>query len=475
MIAEAQAPSRPHVSVEIERALVACLVVYGAQALQYVQTRLDPEDFGEPVHRKIYEAVCQCVTEGKPVTPAMLRTVLDAEHEVAPELSFGRYIIRLVSEATTLVNASAYADQVADFARRRRLKAVHDRYASALADPHGGNAQALAREMQAEIDAITTSRRGDEALARVRIGKAAQKAVETANAARAGDTPPPGIPVGVKRLDDMLGGGLHQQKLYIVSGRPGMGKTTVGLSLALSAAKHRQGVYFVSLEMSGDELSRRALACMAYDARRKPLTYNRITWARDLEDEEIWRLNDAATMLNDLPIQIEQEPGLGMAQIATRAHVAKQQLARQGFPLGVIIIDHLGLIKADDRYRGNRVHEIAEMTGSLKNLSRTLDCAVVLLSQLNREAEKRDNKRPQLSDLRDSGSIEQDADVILGLYREAYYLKRDAEAGDADAAMRLPEVERQLEITILKQRNGETGRVLAFCDIGCNVITGLSE
>ena len=120
-------------------------------------------------------------------------------------------------------------------------------------------------------------------------------------------------------------------------------------------------------------------------------------------------------------------------------------------------------------------HEIGEMTGALKNLSRTLDCAVVLLSQLNREAEKRDNKRPQLSDLRDSGSIEQDADVILGLYREAYYLKRDAEAGDADATARLPEVERQLEITILKQRNGETGRVLAFADIGCNVVTGLAE
>lgn len=476
MIADTQhQQAKPSPAIEFERALIGCLIAHGAAGLQAVQSRVHPDDFVEPVHRRTFEAITQCVVEGKPVTALMLRTALDGDQELAPQLSFGAYLIRLMNEATPLVNAAGYADAVADFARRRRLMDVQARYGAALADAHGGSASVLAREMQAEIDAITSGRRGDSALERVRIGRAAQEAVAAANAARAGETPAPGIPVGVKRLDDMLGGGLHRQKLYIVAGRPGMGKTTIGLSLALSAAKHRQGVYFVSLEMSGDELSRRALASMAYDVRRRPLTYNRITWARDLEDEEVWRLNDAATMLDDLPIQIEQEPGLGMAQIATRAHVAKQQLTRQGFPLGVIVIDHLGLIKAEDRYRGNRVHEIAEMTGALKNLSRTLDCAVVLLSQLNRAAETRDNKRPQLSDLRDSGSIEQDADVILGLFREAYYLKRDAEAGDADAALRLPEVERQIEIAILKQRNGETGRVLAFADIGCNVVTGFAE
>ena len=268
--------------------------------------------------------------------------------------------------------------------------------------------------------------------------------------------------------------GMCPGQMIVVAARPGMGKTTVGVSIALNAAKAGHGVYFVSLEMVAQELAQRALAAEVYAQRpHDPISYREIAKGRDLTDRDLNDLLDARDTLNTYPLVIEQQSGLSISQIAARARQTRSAMERKGQRLSVIVIDHIGLVAASKRYSGNRVQEMTEITTAIKVLAKELDVAIVALSQLNRKVEERAEKRPVLSDLRDSGSIEQDADMVIGLYREAYYLEHKAELTDEDR-IRLMASADTLEMEILKQRQGPTGRINLFCKIDCNAINELA-
>jgi replicative DNA helicase len=278
----------------------------------------------------------------------------------------------------------------------------------------------------------------------------------------------PGTTWGFPSLDNRTLG-MMPGELLILAGRPGMGKTTFGLAAAVRAARSGAGVAIFSLEMSEVSLAQRAIADLAYRPDGVKVTYFDIRRGF-VHDSLRSRVTKAAEEFGSLPLIIEQEAGLTVAQVAARSRQIARTLALRGHPLKVIVIDHIGLLRASSRYAGQRVNEVSEMTASLKALAKSMGVTVLALSQLNRGVESREDKRPQLSDLRDSGSIEQDADAVFGAYRAAYYLERAAKEGDPDIQSQLELCKNQFEIIILKQRNGGLGTVKLGVDVACNAI-----
>jgi len=250
-----------------------------------------------------------------------------------------------------------------------------------------------------------------------------------------------------------------------------MGKTAVGVSIAKAVAQAGIPSLFFSLEMGAPSLAFRVLADLCFE-HHNPLEYFKIAKG-ELSTEQAQRVVDAQRQLRSLPLDIDQQDGLTISQIAARARKRNLQLARKGQRLGAIFVDHLHLVRPSSRYSGNRVGEITEISGSLKSLAKELDVAVIALAQLNRTVETRDVKRPTLADLRDSGSIEQDADTIVFLFRESYYLRDPISNNQAEEDKRigrLMQVEHDLEANIAKQRSGPVGTVRLFCNIGANAI-----
>jgi replicative DNA helicase len=265
---------------------------------------------------------------------------------------------------------------------------------------------------------------------------------------RNGDAPK-GVTTGLRDLNDWLGG-LQPSNVIVLAGRPGMGKTALAMLMALEAAKTACTVGVVSLEMSAPQLAQRLLSLeTGIDAER--LTRGK------LAQEHFDRIQAAKTKLDALPLHIDDRGGLTLDQISGTAHRWK----RDG--LGLLIVDHLGLIAPSPALqRANKVHQIEHSTGGLKALAKSLDIPIVLLTQLNRAVETRDNKRPQLSDLRDSGSIEQDADAVLLLYRDAYYLAREEPTDQGKYAVwlaKMNEARNLAELEVAKFRHGKTGRI----------------
>jgi replicative DNA helicase len=195
-----------------------------------------------------------------------------------------------------------------------------------------------------------------------------------------------------------------------------------------------------------------------------------------VNDAQAERVIEAERGLRDLPLHIDPAPGLTVSQIASRARRHKQSLERKGRRLGLLIVDHMHIVRPSNRYSGKRVNEVGEISAALKGLAKELDVPVLALAQLSRQGENRDDKRPAMADIRDSGTIEQDADAIVFLYREAYYLERETPStADREQAQirRLKDVKDQLEAIVAKQRNGPTGTVNLFCDIACNAVRDL--
>jgi replicative DNA helicase len=281
-----------------------------------------------------------------------------------------------------------------------------------------------------------------------------------------------GISWGLQSLDKMTGG-LKRGELVVLAGRPGMGKTALALCIARLTARAGEPTYFQSLEMGDVSLSDRNLADAAFEEGRRIPYYDIANG--NLTDDQARRVIEAARLQRDVPLKIDPAPGLTVSQIGARARRHKQALERQGKRLGPVIVDHMHIVRPSNRYSGARVNEVGEISAALKGLAKELDAPVVALAQLSRKVEDRDDKRPNMADLRDSGSIEQDADAIIFVFREAYYLERATgetkEKEDARVNLLVVGgVQYQLEAIIAKQRNGPTGTVNLFCDIACNAI-----
>ena len=461
---EQEAPRQVPYDVDIEQALLGAILVDN-YALERVSSVLKPEHFYDPLHQRIYEAIERMWAKGHVVTPLTLKALMEQDAGLA-EVGGQAYLVSLARAAPALPNVRDYARILADLAMRRELIRIgEDIVNTAFEAPIDvGPAKQIEEAEKALYRVAEKGRFGEGPLG---FDVALSQAVTSAERALARGGHISGVPSGYTDLDALLGG-LHSSDLIIVAGRPGMGKTALATNMAFHAArvwskdkadgvepKRGAPVLLFSLEMAASQLSARILSEQTEIEMRKIRT-GRFT------DGEWDRFVRTAQVLGDLPLYIDDTGGISIAQIAARARRLKREKH-----IGLIVIDYLQLVEPSRRAE-NRVQEISEVTKGFKALAKELSVPVIALSQLSRGVDNRDDKRPVLSDLRESGSIEQDADVVIFVYREEYYLKsREPEAGTSEYDQwveKLDRVHNRAELLVEKHRHGPTNKVELFFD-----------
>ncbi len=460
---EQQAYRQLPFDVDVEQALLGAILV-DIYALERVSTMLKPEHFYDPLHQRIYDAIERMWGRGQAVSPLTLKVVLEGDAGLA-EVGGQAYLVSLARAAPALPNVMEYARILRDFGMRRELIRIgEDIVNRGFESPIDVPPQAQVEEAEKALYNIAEKGRfGDGA---VSFDVALTAAVSAAEQALARGGAVSGVPTGFTELDSLLGG-LHPSDLVIIAGRPGMGKTALATNMAFYAARLWQKdkaegatpprgapILLFSLEMAASQLSARILSEQTEIEMRKIRT-GRFT------DKEWDNFVHTAQVLSDLPLYIDDTGGISIAQIAARARRMKREKG-----IGCIMIDYLQLVESSRRVE-NRVQEISEVTKGMKALAKELQVPVVALSQLSRGVEARDDKRPVLSDLRESGSIEQDADVVMFVYREEYYLKsREPDANDPSQASehakwleRFGRVANRADVMVEKHRHGATNKV----------------
>lgn len=455
---------------EIEHAVLGGLMFGGD--FRKVMAFLREDHFIPDLHRVIFHAITQAYERlGSTTLPSVMKMLPEGFSDACVAktgLSAAAYLTSM-NEAFT-GNLERAARAVLEQWGRLKSAEIAASMQAAANDP-AADPRKLIQSISSELDVIASEmRRGPRRKTRLSLAAAASNAFESAREAQARKSGITGITWGLTDVNRATGG-IQRRDLTLIGARPSMGKTSLALSTAIKAAKSGAGVGFISLEMDADKLAARAVSDIAYDWSVK-IPYADIIRG-NISDSDLDALIQANRDLDRLPIWIEEQSGLSMTDIRVKTEAMMEDMERNGAKLDVLMIDHLGLIRAGGRYSGNRVQEISEMTAGCKEMAREFGIAVVLLSQLNRAVESRDNKVPQLSDLRDSGSIEQDADTIIFLYRPAYYLEREKGGGherEAERAEKLAEVQNKLELHIAKQRNGPLTSIDLFADMGCSAI-----
>ena len=452
----------PH-NIDVEQALLGAILINN-EAFYRVSDFLEPIHFFDPLHRQIYEKAGQLIRLSKTADPRTLKSFLK-ENEQVGDITIAEYLARLAYEATTIINAEDYGRTIYDLSIRRNLITIGEDMVNIAYEAPVDMAPRDQIE-DAERRLFELAEKGQFKSGFQGFAEALKQAIDMAGAAyqRAGHLS--GLATGMDDLDKMMGG-LQKSDLVILAGRPGMGKTALATNVAYNVAKAWRGeqqpdgtiktvdggiVGFFSLEMSSEQLATRVLAEQAgvpsSDIRRGVI-----------HEDQFDRIVEAAQEMQRIPLYIDQTGGISVAQLAARARRLKRQRG-----LDFLIVDYLQLIQGTSRRASeNRVQEITEITTTLKALAKELNVPIMALSQLSRQVESRDDKRPQLSDLRESGSIEQDADVVLFVFREEYYLKnRKPKEGTEEFFKWVAEMEQmagRAEVIIGKQRHGPTGTV----------------
>lgn len=456
---------------EVERQVLGALL-YGADIRSVPFLR--DEHFCADLHILVFRAIKSAHEQfGSTTVPVVAKLLPDDCSSAFLEKTGQNPVAFLagLSSDTTLGGASLARGARAVIAQWARLKiGEHAAGLQAAATDPNVDAAKLIQSIGADFDTIAAEMRaGPRRKTRVSLSEASSNAFAAAAEARQRGSGLTGITWGLSDVNRTTGG-MQRRDLTLIGARPSMGKTTIGLSTAIKAAKSGAGVGFISLEMDADKLAARAVSDIAYDWNVKVPYADLIRG--NVDERGLEALQSATRDLDRLPVMIEEQAGLSITDIRVKTELMMAEFEKREGALDVLVIDHLGLIRPSGRYSGNRVQEISEMTAALKALAREYGIAVVLLSQLNRAVESRDNKRPQLSDLRDSGSIEQDADTIIFLYREAYYLEREKASGEKEIERveRLSDCGNKLEFIVAKQRNGPLGTVELFADMACSAI-----
>jgi replicative DNA helicase len=452
----------PH-NIEAEQALLGAILVNN-EALYRVSDFLEARHFFEPVHQKIYEISSQLVRAGKVASPVTLKTFLPADADIGG-MTLSQYLARLAAEATTVINAQDYGRTIYDLSVRRALIVIGEDIVNEAYDAEVDFAPAKQIE-EAERKLYEVAESGRYEGGFQAFSQAITTAVDMAAKAYQRDGRLSGIATGLHDLDSKMGG-LQASDLIIVAGRPGMGKTALATNIAYNIAKAWQGevrpdghittvnggiVGFFSLEMSAEQLATRILA------ERTGIPSSTIRRG-GINEQDFEVIRDVSLELQTMKFFVDETGGLSIAQLAARARRLKRQRG-----LDLLVIDYIQLLSGSSkRSQDNRVQEITEITTNLKALAKELNVPIVALSQLSRQVESRDDKRPQLSDLRESGSIEQDADVVLFVYREEYYLaNKEPRPNTEEHAKWMVEMEHasgKAEVIIGKQRHGPTGTV----------------
>ena len=451
-------------NVEAEAALLGALMIDN-RLVEDVQLKLKAHHFFEPLHGRIYDAILKLTDSNRVANPVTLRPLFEGDENIK-EVGGVAYLAQLTGSGAAVIGARDFAGQIYDLALLRALIGVGRDLVEGALDTSEDVAP-LAQIERAETELYKVAEEGGAEGRAKSFSDATKEALEMAERALNSGGHLSGFTTGLESLNAKIGG-LHKSDLIIVAGRPGMGKSSLGTNIAFAAARRfvqdaadglepeksaGAPVALFSLEMSADQLATRILA------EESGISSENLRMGK-ISQQEFRQLARAAADLQSLPLYIDDTPGLTIAALRTRARRLKRQKG-----IGIVVVDYLQLLQGSGKGSAgdNRVQEISEISRGLKQLAKELNAPVIALSQLSRAVEQREDKRPQLSDLRESGSIEQDADMVLFIYREDYYLAAKQPSDDhPDFAAWQEEMARaygKAEVIVAKQRHGATGKV----------------
>ncbi|MBL6855551.1 MAG: replicative DNA helicase [Rhodobacteraceae bacterium] len=451
----------PH-NIEAEQALLGALLINN-DVYDRVANILNETHFFDPVHGKIFEVAASRIKNNSLASPVTLKAFLEDDPGLA-ELGGNAYLVRLAGASVSVFASKDYAELIRELATRRSLIDIGNEISgkAGTIDIENDPKEQIINAEQKLYELAETGQKGSGFKSFL---KAIKEAVDVANSAYQREGGMVGPSTGFNDLDKKLGG-LHQSDLLILAGRPSMGKTALATNIAFNIAKkYSKGtlqdgsegaidggvVGFYSLEMSAEQLAARILS----EVSEVPSDQIR---RGDMTEKEFRRFVEAAKSLEACPLFIDDTPALPITQLAARARRLKRTNG-----LDVLIVDYLQLVRPASS-KDSRVNEVSEITQGLKAIAKELDIPVIALSQLSRQVENRDDKRPQLSDLRESGSIEQDADVVMFVYRGEYYKEREKPNDHEIEKMaawqaEMEELHGKAEIIIGKQRHGPIGTI----------------
>ncbi len=441
-------------NIEAEQALIGSVLVSN-EIYDEITSLIDSKKFYDPIHKKIFETIETLIAKGLLANPITLKNYFEND-EGLKELGGQEYLVKITKFSTSTKQAIDYANIVHEMHLRRELIKISEDVLSEAYDNREVTSSGEEMIQKTEKSLFDLAEKGHFNRSFLKFEKALKQTIEMATNAFQNEEGIVGVPTGLTDLDSRLGG-LHKQDLVIIAGRPAMGKTALATNIAFNAAQNiekkgiKSTVAFFSLEMSSEQLSTRIISeqsrIRSHDIRTGKVS-----------EKEFDQFIEATRNIQNLPLYIDETPAITISAVRNRARRIKRL-----FGLDLVVVDYIQLMRTGNPKVEGRVQEISEITQGLKALAKELNVPVLALSQLSRAVEQRDDKKPQLSDLRESGSIEQDADVVMFVFRQAYYEeKKEPKLGSIEHAewqQKMDEISRVAEILIDKQRHGPTGKV----------------
>ncbi len=438
-------------NIEAEQSVIGSILLSN-DIFDDVSLIISNKNFYDPIHRKIFGALEKLIFGGLLANPITLKNYFEKEKD---ELNIPEYLVKITKFSTSSRQAIEYSKLIFDlYVKRELIKISGEVIDLAKLNDISNDGQKIIENYEKSL--FDLAEKGSFNSSLIKFDEAMRQTIEMASNAYKNEEGIVGVPTGLKDLDDRLGG-LHKSDLVIIAGRPSMGKTALATNIAFNAAKkiqergEKSSIAFFSLEMSSEQLSTRILA------EQSRIKSNDIRRGK-ISEEQFDKFIETSKDISEIPLYIDETPAISIAALSNRARRIKRL-----YGLDMVVIDYIQLMRASNSNNG-RVQEISEITQGLKALAKELAVPVLALSQLSRAVEQRDDKKPQLSDLRESGSIEQDADVVMFVYREAYYLQgkepRPATVEHAEWQAKMNEVSHLAELIIQKQRHGPTGNVM---------------
>ena len=439
-------------NIEAEQAVIGSILLTN-EVFDEINTIISHLNFYDPMHQKIFNAIENLIYKGMLANPITLKNYFENEKD---DINVPEYLVKITKFSTSSRQAIEYSKIIYDmFVRRELIKISENTIDTAKLNDLNISGQNIIENSEKLL--FDLAEKGSFNSSLVKFDEALKFTIEMASNAYKNEEGIVGVPTGLTDLDDRLGG-LHKSDLIIIAGRPSMGKTALATNIAFHAAKKLQekgkksSIAFFSLEMSSEQLSTRILS------EQSKIKSNDIRRGR-ISDEQFDKFIETSKNISELPLYIDETPAISIAAVSNRARRIKRL-----FGLDMVVVDYIQLMSGTTFNKDNRVQEISQITQGLKAVAKELSVPVVALSQLSRQVEQRDSHKPQLSDLRDSGSIEQDADVVMFVYREGYYLEkkepRPATVEHAEWQAKMNEVSNLAEIIIGKHRHGPTGNVM---------------
>ena len=437
-------------NIEAEQSIIGSILLTN-EIFDEISLIISNKNFYDPMHQKIFKAIENLIYKGMLANPITLKNFFENEKD---DLDIPDYLVKITKFSTSTRQSIEYSKLIYDLYVKRELIKISDNIidTAKLNDLNNDGQQIIENFEKSLFD---LAEKGSFNSSIVKFDEAMRQTIEMASNAYKNEEGIVGVPSGLRDLDDRLGG-MHKSDLIIIAGRPSMGKTALATNIAFHAAKNIQDkgenscIAFFSLEMSSEQLSTRILA------EQSRIKSNDIRRGK-ISEEQFDKFIEASKNISELPLFIDETPAISIAALSNRARRIKRIHG-----LDMVVIDYIQLMKGTNTKDG-RVQEISEITQGLKALAKELSVPILALSQLSRAVEQRDDKKPLLSDLRESGSIEQDADVVMFVYREAYYLERKeprpATVEHAEWQAKMNEVSNLAEVIISKQRHGPTGSV----------------